>query len=112
MPQASASVRTMCRPRPCGASATWSCGVGKPRGTVGDLDPHAVAVGRDLDLHLEIGRGMLHRIGRQLRQHQHECVRLAVAGAGQLGEQEPPGLAHGRCGRREAARRQRSSAYA
>ena len=73
-------------------------------GAVGDLDPHAVAVGRHLHLHLELGRGVLHRIGRQLRQHEHERVRLAVAGAGQLGEQEPPGLAHGRCGRREAAR--------
>ena len=65
-------------------------------GTVGDLDPHPVPAGRHLHRHLELRGGMLHRIGRQLRQHEHERVRLAVAGAGQLGQQEPPGLPHGR----------------
>ena len=105
MPQASASVRTMCRPRPCGASAPCSCGVGIPGGAVADLDPHAAAVGRHPHRHLELGRRMLHRVGGQLREHEHQRVRLAVAApAGSWSSRNRRAWPDRRRGRREAAR--------
>ena len=93
MPQASARMRTMCRPRPCGASGDLVLRGGEPGGAVGDLDADDGDRRAPPRCDLELGRGVLHGVGRQLRQHQHERVRLAVAGAGQLGEQEAPGLA-------------------
>ena len=48
---------------------------------------------------------MLHRVGRQLRQHQHQLVGVLVTGGGgKLIEEEAAGLADGRRGGREPAR--------